>query len=345
MSNGQQVTPVAVSQQKQTIAPIGAPIQQQPPPTAETVDNNPTLSNGQQNPNYGSRSMIGAQPPAVPAGALPVAGGIPGQFRAPPPTMAPAGPVRGPAIAGPSSNFGGTVTGATADQPTFKDRFASAFRPAGPTTALPPGAGEALNIGAQAGANAASAGRERAAKYNRDIFPLTQAIPALEKLGTKGTGPGTDTINNIKSFVLSNVPGVKESDFNGTVADYDKARKYLTDFVNQTGNSGTNDKLAAAFAGNPSVGISNAAAVDVAKSALSLRRMQQAEDLAFEKSGLPDRDRQKFSVQFNSSQDPRAYGIDMMGKEKLQKLLKGMTKKEREVFDNSVVTAHQGVIK
>jgi len=43
------------------------------------------------------------------------------------------------------------------------------------------------------------------------------------------------------------------------------------------------------------VGISNAAAVDVAKSALSLRRMQQAEDVAFENSGLPDEARQRFS--------------------------------------------------
>ena len=127
-------------------------------------------------------------------------------------------------------------------------------------------------------------GGKTAARYQRDIFPLKEAIPALERLGTKGTGPGTETINNIKSFVLSNVPGVKESDFNGTVGDYDKAKKYLTDFVNQTGSTGTNDKLAAAFAGNPSVHISNAAAQDVAKSALALRRMQQAQIIEFEKT-------------------------------------------------------------
>ncbi len=136
------------------------------------------------------------------------------------------------------------------------------------------------------------------------------------------------------------VPGVKESDFNGTVKDYDIAKKYLTDFVNQTGNSGTNDKLAAAFAGNPSVHISNAAAVDVAKSALALRRMKQAELISFEKSGLPEEDYQKYSVRFNNEQDPRAYGIDQMSPDNLKKLITGMSKDELATFKRSVEIAH-----
>jgi len=290
-------------------------------------------------PNYGSKSLIGPQPAQIPSGTLPVQGGIPGQYRNVPLPPTQPGPVTNPVIMGQSSNFGGRVTGAVAQAPTFADRF-NAARPGGVTTSLPPGAGEAVATGAAGGAQAAVAGRARAANFQREIFPLQQAIPALEKLGPKGTGPGTDTINNMKSFVLSNIPGVKESDFNGTVADYDKAKKYLTDFVNQTGNSGTNDKLAAAFAGNPSVGISNAAAVDVAKSALSLRRMQQAEDVAFENSGLPDEARQKFSLRFNNEQDPRAYGVDLIGKDKLKKLIDGMSPAELETFKKSIQIAH-----
>ena len=89
-------------------------------------------------------------------------------------------------------------------------------------------------------------------------------------------------------------PALPGADFNGLkhdVATYERAKKYLTDFVNQNGSTGTNDKLAAGFAGNQSVNISSAAAVDVAKSALALRRMKQAQLDAFERSGLPETDR------------------------------------------------------
>lgn len=305
INNGQTTTPAQISQQKGTVLPMGvAPavrpaLQQQIPPTAETVNTD------RSSPSYGGKSFVGPQP-----SALPVA----------PRTTGPTGP---------------TVRRTDLEPTTFNDRFPNRI-----ATSLPPGAGEAVGIGAKAGAEAAAQGRHRASMFNREVFPLNQAIPALEKLGPKGTGPGTETINHLKSFAISNIPGVKESDFNGTVADYDKAKKYLTDFVNQTGSSGTNDKLAAAFAGNPSVGISNAAAVDVAKSALALRRMQQAEDIAFEKSGLPDEDRQKFAIRFNQEQDPRAYGADVMGKEKLGKLIKSMSPTELATFKKSLEMAH-----
>jgi len=335
IGNGQTVTPAVTSVKPGFgVRPISAPIQQQLPVGTEEVNTD------RGSPNFGSKRLIGPQPAQVPPGALPVQGGIPGQFRnAPIPPTQP-GPVTNPAIKGPSANFGGTVVGATAEAPTFADRF-SAARPGGVTTSLPPGTGGAMETGAQGGAVAAVNARQKAGSFQREIFPLQQAIPALEKLGPKGTGPGTETINHLKSFAISMVPGIKESDFNGTVADYDKAKKYLTDFVNQTGNSGTNDKLAAAFAGNPSVGISNAAAVDVAKSALSLRRMQQAEIVAFEKSGLPDSEYQKFSVRFNNEQDPRAYGVDMIPKEKLKKLIEGMSPEELRVFKSSIQIAHE----
>ncbi len=312
VDNNQTITPIQTSQQKGTIAPVGVPnnlrpaFQQQVPPTAESVDANRTLPTGAPNPNYGAKGFVGPQPSALPV--------------APPKVSGPTGP---------------TVRRTDMEPTTFNDRFPNRI-----ATSLPPGAGEAVATTAKHGAEAAAVGRQRASTFNREVFPLLQAIPALEKLGTKGTGPGTETLNHLKSFALSNIPGVKESDFDGTVADYDKAKKYLVDFVNQTGNSGTNDKLAAAFSGNPSVGISNAAAVDVAKSALALRRMQQAEDIAFEKSGLPDEDRQKFALRFNMEQDPRAYGADMMGKEKLAKLIKSMSPKELANFKTSLEMAH-----
>lgn len=183
--------------------------------------------------------------------------------------------------------------------------------------------------------------------FRRSVFPLEQAIPLLEKLGPQGTGPGTETLNNIKSFALSmGLPGVDAEKIKG----YDEAKKYLTDFVNQNSSGGTNDKLAAAFAGNPSVHISNAAASDVAKSALALRRMQQAQVMEFQKTGKPEDQYTRWASGWATGQDPRAYGFDLMSPQAQRKLVSSLplpgSEEEartgtRKAFLESLAAAHR----
>jgi hypothetical protein len=249
----------------------------------------------------------------------------------------------------------GNVTGVDVgpDQPNMMGGALGSPKPV-PTqsftpTGLPPGTSEAMKASGEQLAQE----RVRGGSFQRDVFPLMKALPALETLGTKGTGPGTETLNQVKSFLLSNVPGITEEKLS-SVKNFDEAKKYLTDFVNQTGNSGTNDKLAAAFAGNPSVHISNAAAVDVAKSALALRRMQHARYLAFEQSGLPESEFARWNAtnavinpqvpgqpRTNYQLDPRAFGVDMMSYESRQKLKAELNKNaaEKAAFDASVKLA------
>lgn len=226
--------------------------------------------------------------------------------------------------------------------------------PRGGPSAAPPGAAEAQReVGGISGKNLAG-DLEAAKGYQRTVFPLEQAIPALEKLGTTGTGPGTSTINHLKSFVISNVPGAADA-LKGTkddVAAFDKANKYLVDFVNQTGNSGTNDKLAAAFSGNPSTKISNAAAVDVAKAALALQKMQRAQLSIFQKTGLPDDQYSKFTSGNALKLDPRAFAIDFMKPSQVEKMMAGLKgdsediKTEKGKFFYSLREAHDaGLLK
>lgn len=209
-------------------------------------------------------------------------------------------------------------------------------------TALPPGVGEAQQAVGEASGRQLAGDLVASNNFRRSIYPLEQAIPALEQLGTTGTGPGTDQLNQVKSFLQSlGLPGFDQT----KIKNYDEANKYLTDFVNQTGNSGTNDKLAAAFAGNPSTKISNAAAVDVAKSALALRRMQQAQVLQFQASGLPEAQYSKWASSWQNRQDPRAYGFDQMSPETQQKLVGSLKGPERQKFLESLQVADQnGVI-
>lgn len=216
-------------------------------------------------------------------------------------------------------------------------------------TGMPPGFTEAqVQTGAGSGV-ALNEARQRGLNYRQEVYPLEQAIPALEKLGKTGTGPGTEEFNQVKSFLQSaGIPGLDAD----KIKNFDEAKKYLTDFVNQNGNTGTNDKLAAAFAGNPSVGVSNAAAVDVAKSALALRRMKQAQLIEFEKSGLPDNEYTKWASQWNIGHDPRAFGFDLMTPEQRKKVIESLPEGKngkpgpRDLFKLQVMAAHNaGIIK
>lgn len=199
-------------------------------------------------------------------------------------------------------------------------------------TGLPPGVSEgAVATGTQAGALLAQH-RADAANYRRQVFPLEKAIPALQSLGTTGTGPGTEDVNNIKSFLQSQGAGKILGIDPDKIKTFDEAHKYLTDWVRASGDNSTNDKLAASFSSNASTKISNAAAIDVAKSALSLRRMQQAQTLEFEQTGLPDSEYSKWSAKWNARQDPRTYGFDLMTPDQRNAVLRPMTPQKRELF-------------
>lgn len=205
-----------------------------------------------------------------------------------------------------------------------------------------PGQVEAMQAAGQEAGQELAAARAREANFARDIVPLQKAIPALEALGTTGTGPGTEQINEIKSFLTSmGIPGIDVEN----IKNFDEARKYLSQYAQSVGDTNTNDKLAAAFAANPSVGISNAAAVDVAKTALAQRRFQNAQLRAFEASGGSPDQYTQFATQFSAAQDPRAYGSDMMSpsaREKLYSSLQGDSeakRAERAKFVQSLKTA------
>lgn len=171
--------------------------------------------------------------------------------------------------------------------------------------------------------------RANAADFNRQIFPLTQAIPALEALGKTGTGPGAEEVNQVKSFLQTlGIPGFDQN----KIKTFDEARKYLVDWINANSSGQTNDRLAAAFSSNANVGISNAAAVDVAKSALAIRRLKQAQVLAFEATGKPESEYSRWASTWNKSQDPRVYGFDLMKPEQRGAVIKSMPAGKRAQF-------------
>lgn len=212
--------------------------------------------------------------------------------------------------------------------------------PAGP----PLGEGEAANVAGRAAGGDYGSAMQRAANYQREIYPLEKSLAEIERLGPTKVGPGAETVSDLKSFLITNVPGAAKA-FEGTkndVESFDVARKLMTQMISQgPGGAASAQHLAAAFSGNPNMSISQAANSTLLKATLALRKMEQAQHLAFIESGRPESEFNRFGVEFNRKQDPRAYGVEKMGAKEFRGMLDRMKDNdaERKKFASSLETA------
>lgn len=211
----------------------------------------------------------------------------------------------------------GGQTAATAAAP------AQAPQPHFNPTGLPVGEQGAIEHSATASADQYSGLRADVGQSAARIFSLRQALHGLETAGA--TGPGTDVVNNAKSFLVANAPGVAK--FVGIdpekIKSYDEAAKYLTQYASGAAGSfgpHTDQQLATALSGNASTHISNLAAKDVVKANIALERMKQAQVLAFEKSGQSPSQFADWSARWNTQNDPRAFLVDQMTGDERKKL-------------------------
>lgn len=161
------------------------------------------------------------------------------------------------------------------------------------------------------------------------VYQLQTALTALQNAPT---GKGAEAFNTLKSYLqTANVPGVDAD----KIKNFDEANKYLTQYaLNQAGQlgQGTDSKLATTLSGNASTSISNLAAQDVVKANIGLERMKQAQVAAFNQSGLPPEQYQKFSSQWNSKVDPRVFILDQLDPQAKAKLRDSMNPAQRQQF-------------
>lgn len=236
-------------------------------------------------------------------------------------------PVQG--AAGPQGEPTSTLPGIRATQGTAKIGLGPAATAA------------ATTYGTQAG-GAMGTQAVNEVDYRRQVTPLEQAIPALERLGPTGTGPTTEQINHMKSVAVS--LGFAPKSWTGSVKDFDEANKYLMDWVRSNGDTSTNDKLAASFSSNASTKISNAAAQDVAKTALAIRRMKymQLQDFYKKQELDPALTADKFPLfasKWNAQHDPRAFGWDHYSVKQRNEILKTLPQNKRDLFRQDVQSA------
>lgn len=290
--NGQTTTPTRQGLRGPPV-PVGAPIQKQIAPETPTF-------------TPAGQRQLGPQTPQIPAGTLPVQGGLPGQYQQPQqPSALPVGPIDNPAIKGQSSNFGGKVIGATVEPNTA----------AGPMTGAPPMF--------EAGKTQLAQDQELATQKLTAVKPALQALPMIKDIMA---GPGTDrytkALATLKGF------GILSTSANDPVAIRQEVAKKLAQYVssNPVGQrSDAAQTLAEASSPNPNVQILPAL-IKLTKDAIILDRVQAARPGAFEGNDLSKYGQHRST--FPASIDERAFGLDLMEPKERMKLIKTMQEKK-----------------
>lgn len=220
-------------------------------------------------------------------------------------------------------------------------------------TSLPPGEAESMVKAAEGPAAAAGDAQVASATWKTRIaVPLEQAITSLQRLGPQGTGPGSETFNQVMSFMQTMAPSIAAvvPGFDpANVQDWDEANKYLTRYATaygaSVGGALTNDKLAAAFTGTPNMHTSNLATVDLLKMTFALERMGQAQARAFAddlaQGKVSPSKYATWSQDWQAKQDPRAYALDLMSKPAATKLVNSLKDDEKTKFYASAALARK----
>lgn len=201
----------------------------------------------------------------------------------------------------------------------------------------PAGQVEAQTQAAKVSSDKYSADAAAQTNYQQNILPIEQAYQSVKALGTTGVGPGSEELNQMRSFLVT--MGVMNPSDN--LKDFDEANKYLTQMARSTGFTGSDAQLAAAQQASPSMKTSNGAALAVLQKAAALARMQNAQVRAFEASGQGPEKYSKWATSWNSSQNPVAYAFDMMTPEDRSAYVKTLSAPERQKFVSSLQTATQ----
>lgn len=328
VGDNQTATPSMRSPMRNGGAPIptGAPIQLQNAPGTDTVDNNPTLPNGQPNPNYGAKRLLGPST-QLPEGTQPAPGGFPSQY-----VPAQSKPTL-PTIGGPTpvqtqrilptdrapmnlTGPGKQITGVDVETgpSNFNNRFAGS--PGGPATSLPPmyEKGQAAYVQDQQTAS----GKMLAAK------PAIQALPLMQ---TKGflSGPLTDqftkVVAGLKSTGLINI-----ADNADPTAIRQEVAKKLYQYVSSSPVGQRSDAaqtLKEASSPNPNVQILPAL-MKLTKDAVALDRVEAMMPNAFKGNNYQDYIKHKGT--FPQSIDEHALTLDLEPEEKSKELVDTMAK-------------------
>lgn len=208
------------------------------------------------------------------------------------------------------------------------------------------GAQSAADVTGEGAAKAAQALQANAEGASQRVFFLQDMARNLQSFES---GPNADWQAKANALALQLAPetaqklGIDPQ----SVASKEEFTKFATNLAIQTAGQlggGTDNQLAAAVSGNPNASLSKLGNEQIIKTLIGLERATQAKNLAWQESGQPPQNYQKWSAQWNQQVDPRVFVSEELTPEERAKMYKGMSEKDRAKFRDSWKRARQAGI-
>lgn len=218
-----------------------------------------------------------------------------------------------------------------------------------------PGLQSAPALGSQAAAEVTGKGAADAALALQGMSDAaTPAIYQLQNMRSAlseiNTGPNADWQGKAAALALQVSPDIakKIGIDPQKVASLEEFKKYSTQLaqnLSATLGSGTDAKLASAVSANPNSALSKLGNQQIIDVLIATQRGIQAKNLAWQQSGLPPEQYNKFSTKFNKDIDPRVFAVRDMNPEQAYKMLDSLTPREQAEFKLSLGKARaQGLL-
>lgn len=209
------------------------------------------------------------------------------------------------------------------------------------------GAQSAAEVTGKGAADAALALQGMSDAATPAIYQLQNMRSALTDINT---GPNADWQGKAAALALQVSPEIskKIGIDPQKVASLEEFKKYSTQLaqnLSSTLGSGTDAKLASAVSANPNSALSKLGNQQIIDVLIATQRGIQAKNLAWQQSGLPPEQYNKFSTQFNRDIDPRVFAVRDMTPEQAYKMLDSLTPREQAEFKLSLGKARdQGLL-
>jgi hypothetical protein len=204
------------------------------------------------------------------------------------------------------------------------------------------GAAEAATVIGKGSAENSLSLQSQASTAPQSIYQFQNMRTALSDINT---GPGTDWRNTAQSFAQALSPDIaqKLGVDPQKIASREEFSKFATQATQATMGSlgeGTDAKLASAYAANPNATLSKLGNQQIIDVLIAGQQAIQAKNQAWQSSGLPPEQFNKFSTQWNKDVDPRVFAAQNMDATARYKMLDSLTPKEQESFKQSYLKAH-----
>jgi len=203
------------------------------------------------------------------------------------------------------------------------------------------GSAEAMQVVGKGAAENSLALQRQSDAAPQSIYQLQNMRTALADINT---GPGTYWRNTAASFATALSPDIaqKIGIDPQKIASYDEFKKYATQAAQATMASlgeGTDSKIASAVAANPNTDMSKLGAQQIIDTLIAGQQGIKAKNQAWQQSGLPPEQYNKFSTQWSKEIDPRVFAAQNMDNAQVKKMVESLPKREQTEFMNSWMKA------